>query len=119
VGSPFVNAGFVNNTANPTRWVWFSTRGTSGSAGTAIIKTSVRTAAGIEDFDTAVTFGEWHVFKIVWTPGAAEFWVDGALVDTRSGFDMGGTPLHLGFFKSAGSATTFPVDWGVRRVRTG
>jgi hypothetical protein len=74
--------------------------------------TSVRTAAGIVDIlpDHAISFGEWHVFKVVWTANTVEFWVDGVLENTRTDMTL---PLlqRFGLFKSLNSASPFLVDW--------
>jgi hypothetical protein len=109
-GSAFTTGGLVNNSAVPTQWIWFTTANTGGSAGSAILYASVRTSAGSTNIETSVTFGEWHEFKIVWTPGAAEFWVDGVSVASHSGFTI--TPLlRAGFLKQPGADSSLLVDW--------
>ncbi len=109
-GSAFVNLGFTSSTAANDQWAYFSTRGT-GNGPVPILKTSVRGATGgTVDVPIAATFGAWHVFRIEWSAGAVAFYVDGELVDQRTGTNLT-LPQHVGFYKSEGSASPLLVDW--------
>ncbi|MBE0566155.1 MAG: family 16 glycosylhydrolase, partial [Krumholzibacteria bacterium] len=98
-GSNFSSVGFFSGTATTEQWAYFSTFGT-GTDSVPVIHTSVRGAGGsIVGVPTTVTLDEWHDFRIVWQPGVLEFYVDGALVDTRTGVDIT-LPQRFGYYKS-------------------
>ncbi|RKZ18947.1 hypothetical protein DRQ50_03070, partial [bacterium] len=109
-GSAFVSIGFFDDTANPDQWAYFSTRG-SGDTAFPVIYTSVRDDSGIMvNQPTIVTMEEWHDFKIVWQADSLDFYVDDVLVDSRSSISIT-PPQRVGFLKSLGSDSAFPVDW--------
>ncbi|MBE0567790.1 MAG: Ig-like domain-containing protein, partial [Krumholzibacteria bacterium] len=110
-GSNFASMGLQSDSAEPEQATYFSTFGT-GDDPVTMIHTVVRDTSGYTavGVPTAVTLDEWHDFRIVHLPGAVEFYVDGVLVDTRTG--VGFTlPLRFAFYKSGGSATPLLVDW--------
>ena len=109
-GSAYSHLGFFSSTTTLEQWLYFSTRGT-GDELVPVINTSVRTGtSGTISVPTSVTLGEWHVFKIVWAADVAEFFVDGVLVDTRTGLDIT-LPQHFGTLKSSGSESSLLIDW--------
>ena len=112
-GSAFVSLGFASSTSSNDQWAYFGTRGT-GNGTVPVIKTSVRGATGgAVDVPTAATFGEWHVFRIAWTAGSLAFFVDGALVDERTGTNLT-LPQRVGFYKSDGSGLPLARRLGSR-----
>ncbi len=109
-GSAFVNVGLMDETASPSQWAYFSTRG-SGDGPIPTLYTSVRGADGqMENIPTTVTLGQWHDFKIVWAGDTVEFHVDGVLIDARTGVAFS-EPLHAAYYKSSGSDSPLLVDW--------
>ncbi|RKZ09567.1 hypothetical protein DRQ50_15000, partial [bacterium] len=109
-GSAFSSIGFMSSSSSLNQWAFFSTRGT-GDDPVPVIHTSVRGSdSTIDDVPTTVTLDEWHDFKVIWLPGTVEFYVDGALVDTRTSVDIT-LPQRFGYYKSAGSDSSLLIDW--------
>ncbi len=109
-GSQFVNIGFTSSTATAGQWAYFSTRGT-GNGIFPVIYTSVRDSSmSMVNVPTNVSLGEMHDFRIVWSGSTLEFWVDGQLVDTRTGVNLT-LPQRASMYKSLDSASPLPVDW--------
>ncbi len=109
-GSAFVNLGFTSTTTSVGQWMFFSTRGT-GNQQVPVIKTSLRSAAGSSvDVPTSTTFGEWHVFRIVWVGSTVTYYVDDVMVDQRTNVSIT-LPQRVAFYKTGGSDSPFFVDW--------
>ena len=110
-GSAFIDVGFDNNTLSNSQYAWFSTAGTGGINGAQTIYARVReydhTTVAIE---TSAQFNQWHVFKIVWTHGQVDFYVDGVLEATHTDVLIT-TPMHAAFYKSNNSDSPFYIDW--------
>ena len=110
-GSAFIDVGLDANTNSNSQYAWFSTAGTGGTGGDQKIFARVRefdhTTTAIE---TSARFNQWHVFKIVWTAGRTDFYVDGVLEATFTDVLIS-MPMHAAFYKSAESSTPFYIDW--------
>ncbi|HOX26089.1 MAG TPA: Ig-like domain-containing protein [Candidatus Krumholzibacteria bacterium] len=110
-GSRFIDVGFDATTNGNTQYAWFSTGGTGDQPGNERIYARYRewdhnTIA----LETTATYNEWHVFKIIWTHGHLQFFVDGVLEAEASNVLII-APLHAAFYKSAYSDTPFYIDW--------
>ncbi len=109
-GSQFVYLGFTSSTTATGQWAYFGTRG-SGNTQVPVIKTSARgVVGGTVDVPTSATIGEWHVYRVVWTPTTVAFYIDDLLVDTRANVSLT-LPQRAGFYKSSGSDSEFLIDW--------
>ena len=110
-GSKFIDVGFDSGTNNNSQYAWFSTAGTGDQPGQERITARVRQYDHTTNaIDTGATFGEWHIFKIVWTYGQADFYVDGVLVASHTDILMA-DPMRAAFYKSNDSDTPFEIDW--------
>ena len=110
-GSRFIDVGLTPRPASNSQYAWFSTAGTGNQPGAERITCRVReydhTTVAI---DTDAAYNEWHVFRIEWTPGRVEFFIDGEPVATHTDVLIT-APMRPAFYKSDDSDTPFLVDW--------